>query len=425
MKKGVTTYMKGDVLEAKAFETFSQLLNQERLYVQGKLSKIFRKKGYYSKDREANIIFDLSIETTLPGAETFSLLTLLECKNYGSSVQVLDVEAFSDKIRQVGAHKGIMVTTSSFQKSALKIAQSRNIGVARISDGNEIDWINRRIDDKDYLGKIKDVEDLLSQEGAVNTPLLGIDNNFQFTSFQDLFLYWGIIDNCVPSLHGLKIPYKDDNSIERRIGELDIEDCYEGVKLNIEKLCQRMSELYDVDFKFHEPLKSESSNITLGKIEYDPLIIYINPLLRKEEARWNFTVVHEIGHLVFHSYILRKYFEHNTDNDNTGMFKTGIEQKMLQSMEIQANRFAAFVLMPSTVFLKVVKTFFIRESIQKPFLYFDDQPVNQKLVLSLLSELEQVFGVSKEAAKVRLKDLGLLKDVQDKSINGYFRKMGY
>lgn len=36
--------------------------------------KIFRKKGYYSRDREDFIIFDISVEVFMPGFETPSLL---------------------------------------------------------------------------------------------------------------------------------------------------------------------------------------------------------------------------------------------------------------------------------------------------------------------------------------------------------------
>ncbi len=112
MSKKLNTYLKGDVLEEKSFELFSQMLSDDRFYVPGKSSKIFRKRKYYSKDREADIIFDMAIETTFQGAETYSLLTLFECKNYDNSVQVGDVESFSDRVKQVGGHKAIMVTTS-------------------------------------------------------------------------------------------------------------------------------------------------------------------------------------------------------------------------------------------------------------------------------------------------------------------------
>ena len=42
--------------------------------------------------------------------------------------------------------------------------------------------------------------------------------------------------------------------------------------------------------------------------------------------------------------------------------------------------------------------------------------------MKLLGELEQIFGISKDAAKFRLKDLGLLKDEQDASLATHLKQ---
>src|SRR5678816_78437 len=115
----LSSYEKGDIHEAKTFEILKKMVKNERFYVSGKNSKIYRKRKYYSKDREAEITFDMAIETMMPGSLEYSLLTLIECKNYGDWVQVGDVETFSDRVRQVGGHKGIMVTATPFQKLSL------------------------------------------------------------------------------------------------------------------------------------------------------------------------------------------------------------------------------------------------------------------------------------------------------------------
>ncbi len=47
----LNTYLKGDVLEAKAFELFNQMLKDERFYVPGKHSQLFRKAKYFLKCR--------------------------------------------------------------------------------------------------------------------------------------------------------------------------------------------------------------------------------------------------------------------------------------------------------------------------------------------------------------------------------------
>lgn len=425
MEKKINTYLIGDVLEAKSFELFSQMLKDERFYVPGKISKIFRKQKYYSKDREANIIFDMSIETTLPGGIAFSLLTLFECKNYGDSVQVGDVETFSDRVRQVGGHKGIMITASPFQKSALQIAKSRKIGVVRINSSNEIEWINHRLDEKDLTGKIEDLDEALSSDKSLESAVLGSIDGFVFASMQDLFMYLGIIDQYFPPLKDLKIPYIEDEKIEQRIGELDLYHCYDHYKLNIGKLCERVSELFDANIVLDEFPNAGFQGTSIGKIQYNPLTIYVNPSVGRDSARWRFTVAHEIGHLVLHSFILRDYFASNSDNDDLQIISPGISNEVIKRMEIQANKFAALLLMPTSYFNKAVNNYFRRESINKGFIYLDHQPQNVKLVMSLLSELETIFGVSKEAAKVKLKQLKLLKGGSDGSVSDHIRNINF
>jgi Zn-dependent peptidase ImmA (M78 family) len=421
--KKVNTYLIGDVLEAKSFEIFGKMLKDERLYIRGKGSKISRKAKYFSKDREADITFDMAIETTMPGEISYSLLTLFECKNYGDSVQVGDVETFSDRVRQVGGHKGIMITATPFQKSALAIARSRKVGIVRINSSNDIEWINHRLDEKDLIGKIEYLDDLLIGEKAMESAILSTIDGSIFTSVQDLLIYLGVIDKYYPPLTELKIPFKEEIEIQGRIDDLRLENCYDHYKLNIQRLCQRISELYDVDIKLEEDEGFPS--ITIGRIQYNPLIIYVNPSLGRDTPRWRFTVSHEIGHLVLHSYILKDYFAATTDDKDLKIISPGISADVIKRMEIQANRFAALLLMPTIYFKKAVENYFKRESINKGFIYMDHQIQNIKLVMALLSELENIFCVSKEAAKVKLKQMGLLKGGSEGSIMDHIKNMGF
>ncbi len=52
---------------------------------------------------------DLSFETTVAGAR---ILVLVECKCYSRPVGVDDVAEFAYKVRDIGAHKGIVVATN-------------------------------------------------------------------------------------------------------------------------------------------------------------------------------------------------------------------------------------------------------------------------------------------------------------------------
>ena len=67
---------------------------------------------------------DVSAELTLGGLE---MLILTECKYYSHCVGVDDVMEFAYRIQDIGAHKGVLVTTIGFQEGARKIAQSHKI----------------------------------------------------------------------------------------------------------------------------------------------------------------------------------------------------------------------------------------------------------------------------------------------------------
>ena len=422
-----STYEKGDVFEEKIFSLIKDILENEQFYVSGKNSKIFRKRKYFSRDRNANIVFDIAIETFIPGSEKYSLLTLIECKNYDFPVGVSEVEEFSSKINQVGEHntKGIIITRSPYQRGAQSVAIAKKIAIARLSSSNKLEWISRREDAKNYQANAELLYRQLADENEHISSLLGTDAGFVFTSLQDFLIYNGTIDKYFPSKESLKIPYKSTEDIKNRIDELSLRDCYDHYKLSIDKLCQRLSELYEISFEFDKPLGSFNGSTTIGKINYNPLAISVSPTLKSDINRWRFTLCHEIGHLALHSAILQNYFESTSDTEVMQSAGFIYGDDISKRLEIQANIFAAQLLMPTSSFDKVVKKYFQSESINKGFLYLDNQPQNLRLSMKLFSQIEESFGVSKEAAKINLKELGLLKDVSDISIGTHMRNTGY
>lgn len=140
------TTTKGNKLEDQVFDVFENQIVEDCFFSKREYCKIFRKKGYYSKDREKNIIFDIAVEVTLPSQDRYSLLFLFECKNYGHSVPVDDLEEFFTKIQQVsGANaKGIVVSTNSFQDGAFRFARSKGIGLLRYFSKENLEWVLTR-----------------------------------------------------------------------------------------------------------------------------------------------------------------------------------------------------------------------------------------------------------------------------------------
>lgn len=96
-----------------------------------KTTTVFSKKGYYSKTRSADIVFDVSLETRPKGAPNPLIIWLWECKSYTDrKVDVSELEEFHHKLQQVGAHKGTVVTRYGFGKGAIEVARTHGIGLA-------------------------------------------------------------------------------------------------------------------------------------------------------------------------------------------------------------------------------------------------------------------------------------------------------
>jgi len=65
----ITTFKKGDDFEDRVFKIIKMILENDDFYVPNKKSRVFRKKGYYAKDRASNIIFDITIETFMDNSD--------------------------------------------------------------------------------------------------------------------------------------------------------------------------------------------------------------------------------------------------------------------------------------------------------------------------------------------------------------------
>jgi hypothetical protein len=92
---------------------------------------VHHQRVYVGRISQRKIKIDVSFNYTIAGA---NLLFLVECKCYDHSVPVNDVEEFYTKIGDIGAHKGIMVTTVGFQKGAIKTARGYGIALALLTN---------------------------------------------------------------------------------------------------------------------------------------------------------------------------------------------------------------------------------------------------------------------------------------------------
>lgn len=413
---------KGTKLENQVFDLVSRLLKEDDFIVPKKTSKIFKKKAYYSLKRDKDIIFDITIETTLPNADKYSILTIIECKNLNKKVTVDDIEEFGSKINQVGEHntKGIVVTTQSFQKSALSIAKKEGIALIRLNSSNEIQWINYRRSSNNNINKFENEQEL-TNEKCLNEPFICLIGDKKITNFADLFLEFSIIDHFNDSEEFIEIPFVTHDRLNHIVDKLFKNNVYEGSTLNFDKLTNFLAPRYNVKFEF-DLIDQENY---LGKIEFNPLTIKISNKARVDKNRWRFTLAHEIGHLILHSPILKERLVEKKDNENSLILKYSTSSKHTDKLEIQANLFASYLLLPENILIPRMQKIFTQFRIHKKQLYLDSQPVNQKEVFEILSILSKEFEASIETIKLRLIKLNLLIDNTDNSIKTLLRKTNW
>jgi restriction system protein len=64
-----------------------------------------------------------------------SFLVLVECKHHKNPIKREVVQVLYDRIRAVGAHKGMIFSTASFQKGAVEFARAHKIALIKVIDG--------------------------------------------------------------------------------------------------------------------------------------------------------------------------------------------------------------------------------------------------------------------------------------------------
>jgi restriction system protein len=116
-------------MNAQDYELLVRKVYNDLLSAEG--VTVFHQKEYIRRSSGLPIKIDVSFEVEVAGAR---VLVLVECKQYGKRVDVGAVDEFFAKVQDVGAHKGIIVSTVGFQHGAEKAAEARGIALALLSD---------------------------------------------------------------------------------------------------------------------------------------------------------------------------------------------------------------------------------------------------------------------------------------------------
>jgi Predicted Zn peptidase len=420
--------IKGDALESKFLRLLKRNLVQGNFFVSSERCKVFSKKGYYSKDREKEIVFDISIEVYLPGKTTYSLLILIECKNYNHPVPVDDVEEFYQKLQQVSGAKGIMVSTSSFQESALTFSKSKGIGIIRYYDNKQIKWELTRSPSMLVSLSFAEIQSLTARRGLSTETYEsryfdcycysdGKYTNSLRAFFSGLLLQ-DLSEDLRQEVNSITRRIDDIRSIVKYIEESRIENIsetiligigYGGGRVSVLDICNQLIETNSLKLVFESA--ENSDGLTLGTLKFNPLEIqiYSSP---NQEDREKFTLAHELGHYFLNhfKYMASESLEER-DLDVEEPLELGI--KDLMRMEWQANYFASCLLLPTKSFaadfFSIAQSHGLKDR-GYGALYVDDQPCNIQSFYAVTGELKMRYGVSRQVVKLRLKKLGLLTE---------------
>ena len=108
------------------------------LLLKDKAVEVYHRRKLFGKRTQQKHEIDLSFSFTKIG---INFLVLIECKCYAKNVGVDDIVEFAYKLRDIGAHKGIMVSTRGFQKGVFKVAKAEGIALVKINEPNTFDII--------------------------------------------------------------------------------------------------------------------------------------------------------------------------------------------------------------------------------------------------------------------------------------------
>lgn len=404
--------LKGDKLE-DAFHQY--LLDQQ---VQGQpvfgvyhpdTCKIFKKKSYFDKEREADVTFDVVIEVTGVGRSSPHLFVVFECKNYDGNIPEDKVTDFSDKLGRIFRHgsKGILVVSTRLQSGADKIARSRKMGIVKF-DQKGVDVVADRRGGFPFENGFIKSQIYRAEKPAKSLKFSAYHDGRYFGSMEQLL---GSLDpelplDSQPAVGRVDVPYLSPQAIKESARVILKKVGYSGGRVDLERVCSALS----LELRYSKELVLDADGTpVLGSAVFDRDLITINS--NENPHRERFTLGHEIGHFCLgHKF----YLKSETIVERDLLIKRESENSFhYERLEQQANAFSGNLLLPDEFFInkteQVRQVFGIKDR-GHGYIFVDDQPQNHMVYLQLLLSLAGHFGVSKRAVEIKLRQLDMLTD---------------
>lgn len=378
----------GDQFEDKCYSLIEHAIKNNRLGIDGSSARVFRKKKYYSNKRKKDIIFDLAIEVWPNGANRYSLLLIIECKNYRTkNVPVDDVEEFESKVKQVAGQnvKAIMISASSFQEGAFTVAESIRMMLIEAHESDYNIVLYRPETKRSY--DIRNDEEKLIFNFIKDTLGLNKVSGFNRLSSEDI------------EYQAYKVLY-DYNKAKHPI--------------ELSHFINYLKNIHDIKFIFTNKLISSDGLKLFGYCDVKNKTISIDKDIINTN-RFSFVLGHELGHVFLHSNIKinQEYYQNFADSHYNFFADKHLLVNIKQWIEWQANKFSVSLFLPKKLFIEEFICFRKNQGIRNPnHIYLDDQIVNQVDFWKTIHYLSKKFNISQTSIKYRINELGLLIDNQ-------------
>lgn len=411
----MNTTEKGNRLEDRLYERLHKLIKRDDFegYKKEYLN-LHKKPKYFSHDRDSNIEFDVSIEVSNPKKKATHkphLTIIFECKNYGQSVGVSDVEELLAKtqgvVKTIGQVKPVLVTNIGVQKGAENLLRNKGCGYILLPDNQEtmeLDWIFQR--STSLYNSITEYE-----QEARQTLYTGIlPKQYQLCCLNNNYIGYDIylfIQDILTSLQSKKnkkitypkIPYYSHDDIELLAQKIRQNNTNLGMDF-LQDVMQLEQEKTGLSVEFC----SNHQSSRLGSICFKQNHIKI--YLQQNPHRNIFTLAHELAHYYLnHGQFLKKEYV------TAQHFNTHIRNPELAKLEYQANMLAGCLLMPKDrLVADVVKLLQTLNITNKGFgmIYLDEQGCNIQNFMKIAESLSAKYSVSMETLKIRLQGLNIL-----------------
>lgn len=430
---------KGDQFEKEVFDYIKNHVESGNTYLNPKLCKFHLQKGYYSSKRESNIKFDVTIECYMPGADEYSHLVVIECKNYKSPVKIDDLEEFESKLKQVSGVnvKGMFFTRSSFQKGAETFGKNTKMALVRVLPDENVVWdlyrspisssnrvrlkedaaiVETALFTENYVGKAQNV--YCATAGTFTSSYITAFNILveEIVPAKERSLQMVNLERKVKKSIKTIIPFLGFNELETKSKNF-IDSIYTrnvGEKLDFELIISFFKDHFNITFVFNENLGSDKKhNEILGQISVTDRVIKVSNTLEIGSPRWRFTLAHELSHLVLHHDFFNDGDVYNELVNNFQWSESEQISANNQRLEWQANVFASCMLVPKDEIIEIVRDVLVKLNVNHfnhGVIYLDEQLCNLNTFRCISRKVKNLYGVSEQSVELRLKQLRLLND---------------